>query len=156
MKGDKIITERVTQEQLRSGKLPRQVPRDAFDVCGGAIDAVVGQVKKAKYNNKKTVVDGITFDSKLEAEHWAKLKALEAAGEITELQRQVAFPCVAARSACGRVHRSTESYVADFTYHTKEGPLVVVDTKGFKTDEYKRKKKWVEELYGVKILEVRK
>ena len=154
MKGDKIITERVTQEQLRSGKLPRQVPSDAFEALTEAIGTPMRRV--SKYNNKKTTVDGITFDSKLEAEHWTKLKALEAAGEITELQRQVAFPCVVDRTACRRVYRSTESYVADFMYRTKEGSLVVVDTKGMKTDEYKRKKKWVEELYGLRVLEARK
>lgn len=44
---------------------------------------------RRKYGNKKTVVDGITFDSKREAARWLELKMLERAGHISELQRQV-------------------------------------------------------------------
>ena len=33
-----------------------------------------------KYRNRKTVVDGITFDSKREAERYMELKLLEQAG----------------------------------------------------------------------------
>ena len=42
-----------------------------------------------KYGNKKTVVDGITFDSRKEAKRYQELKLLEKAGEIKDLRRQV-------------------------------------------------------------------
>jgi len=36
-----------------------------------------------KYGNKKTVVDGITFDSMREANRYRELKLLERAGKVT-------------------------------------------------------------------------
>lgn len=42
-----------------------------------------------KYHNKKTVVDGRTFDSKKEAERYDELLLLQRAGAITDLSRQV-------------------------------------------------------------------
>lgn len=43
---------------------------------------------RSKYNAHKTKVDGITFDSKREAERWKELKALEQEGKISSLERQ--------------------------------------------------------------------
>lgn len=129
--------------------------------------------KPAKYRNKKTVVDGITFDSKREAERWLQLRALQASGAIFELRRQVRYEymLVALKSSislpdsiddiprvqAGRVR----SYVADFVYWTDDG-MVVEDVKPetkpgkkpYRTKEYKAKKKIVEALYGIKITEV--
>ena len=45
----------------------------------------------AKYNNIKTVIDGIIFDSKKEAKRYSELKLLEKAGLIGSLQLQVKF-----------------------------------------------------------------
>lgn len=39
-----------------------------------------------KYHNRKTVIDGITFDSAKEARRYMELKLLERAGEISNLQ----------------------------------------------------------------------
>ena len=41
-----------------------------------------------KYKNKKIVVDGVTFDSKKEAEYWRVLKTRQDFGEIENLRRQ--------------------------------------------------------------------
>ena len=45
-----------------------------------------------KYGARKTVVDGVTFDSAGEARRWANLKLLQAAGIIRCLRRQVRVP----------------------------------------------------------------
>ena len=45
----------------------------------------------SKYHSKKTVVDGIVFDSLKEARRYGVLKALEKTGEISGLRRQVEF-----------------------------------------------------------------
>ena len=45
----------------------------------------------SKYGNKKVTIDGIVFDSKKEYEHYELLCLKQAAGEITDLQRQVKF-----------------------------------------------------------------
>lgn len=44
-----------------------------------------------KYKNVKTVVDGITFDSKKEANYYGVLKMRKLAGEIDDFQCQAAF-----------------------------------------------------------------
>lgn len=49
---------------------------------------------RAKYGNRKVVVDGITFDSKKEAQRYTELKSLEKAGKITGLQLQREFELI--------------------------------------------------------------
>ena len=44
--------------------------------------------KKSKYSNIKTVVDGIEFDSKKEADYYCQLKILKRAGEIKDFDLQ--------------------------------------------------------------------
>ena len=46
---------------------------------------------RSKYGNKKTVVDGITFDSKWESQRYLYLKSLEKAGRVQNLQLQPRF-----------------------------------------------------------------
>ena len=41
-----------------------------------------------KYRSKRTVIDGITFDSKKEANRYCELKLLEKSGEIKNLDLQ--------------------------------------------------------------------
>lgn len=85
-----------------------------------------------KYRNRKTVVDGITFDSVAEARRWGALQMLERAGGISELQRQVSFPlCV----QCVEVGR----YVADFVYCWPNRDRVIEDVKGVQTDVFRLK-----------------
>ncbi len=100
-----------------------------------------------KYRNVKTVVDGITFDSKAEARRYGELKLLEEAGEIHNLTLQPVFKCVIDR-------KKVCQYRADFAYYTPER-RVVEDVKGYKTAVYKLKKRLVEALYpGVTITEI--
>lgn len=102
----------------------------------------------SKYHAKKTVVDGITFDSKKEATHYQELKLLERAGEIHDLKLQVPFVLID-KSAHGRQIK----YVADFVYY-QDGQMVVEDVKGFKTDVYKLKKRLMAERYEIEIKEI--
>lgn len=114
--------------------------------------------KKHKYNAKRTVLDGITFHSKLEANRWRELKLMQKAGEITELSRQVEFELTAMprRQEIAKVHGFVVvgRYRADFTYFDKERRLVVEDAKGVRTALYSWKKKHFEIEYGIKITEV--
>ena len=101
----------------------------------------------SKYHAKKETVDGITFASKHEAKRYRELKLLERAKAISDLQLQVTFPLVR-KSEYGREIK----YIADFVYY-EDGKLVVEDTKGFRTDVYKLKKRLMAELYGIEIKE---
>jgi hypothetical protein len=50
--------------------------------------------KANKYHNKRTVVDGMAFDSKREATVYTELKLLRFAGEIENIKCQVPYPMV--------------------------------------------------------------
>lgn len=101
-----------------------------------------------KYNAKKTVVDGIKFDSKKEAERYKELKALERVGKIERLELQPRFTLMDGFRYEGKAVRKIE-YVADFLYRDLSTlELVVEDVKGVKTDVYKLKKKLFLKHYG--------
>lgn len=108
----------------------------------------------SKYHALKTTIDGITFDSKLEASRYRELKLMVKAGTIKDLKLQVPFDLVPKHTIEGITIRATK-YIADFTY-TENGVYIVEDTKGFKTAEYKRKKKQMFQRYGIEIREVTK
>lgn len=109
----------------------------------------------SKYRARKTVVDGITFDSKREAERYSELKGAENVGLIRCLKRQVRYELIPAqRDSNGKSLFRPVTYVADFTYYTPEGELIVEDVKGFRTKEYVLKKKMMYAFKGIKIIEV--
>ena len=101
-----------------------------------------------KYYNKKTVVDGHTFDSRKEARRYRDLKIMERAGVISNLQLQVPF-VLFKHSQYGRVVK----YIADFVYE-ENGKQVVEDVKGVRTPVYKLKKRVMAELLGIVIQEI--
>lgn len=106
---------------------------------------------RSKYHAKKTVVDGITFDSKREADRYLVLKGMEADGLIEDLRRQVRYELVPAFDVDGRHYRPV-SYVADFVY-VEDGKETVEDVKGMRTDVYKLKNKLFAYRYGMSIKE---
>ena len=105
----------------------------------------------SKYHAKKTVIDGIQFDSAKEAKRFTKLRALEEAGKIQHLRLQVPFELVPSFECDGVKYREMK-YVADFVY-VRDGKVVVEDCKGFKTPEYKLKKKLMAYINHVNIEE---
>lgn len=121
--------------------------------------------KPSKYRNKKIEIDGIVYDSKKEAKRHQELILLEKEGEIHDLQRQVKFVLIPSQrepdtiGARGGVHKGKViekecSYLADFTYKTADGTMVVEDTKGFRTTEYIIKRKMMLYIHGIRIKEV--
>ena len=110
-----------------------------------------------KYKNKKTTINGIKFDSKLEAKRFTELKLLEKSGLIEDLKLQPSFQLIPTFKKNGTTFRKT-SYKADFQYYDKEKERTIIeDTKGFKTKEYIIKKKLFEYKYPeLTIKEVKK
>lgn len=101
----------------------------------------------SKYGNKKVVVDGEEFDSQLEANRWYELKLLQRAKQIEYLRRQVKFELQPSYKRNGKTIQSI-NYIADFVYYDLNKKKVVVeDTKGFKTETYKLKKKIFEYIH---------
>jgi hypothetical protein len=108
--------------------------------------------RRSKYGAVATRVDGIRFASKKEAAYYDTLKLLQKAGEIDFFLMQVPF------SLPGGVR-----YLADFvTFNGDCGggnlatsySIRVIDCKGFKTPEYRLKKKQIKALYEIEIEEV--
>jgi len=99
--------------------------------------------------------DGILFDSKLERQRYDELKLLERAGKIKGLQRQVPYEFTETISACKPVVSVSRkrTYWADFTYYEVYMGPVVEDVKGMRTKEYREKKRWMKNIYGIEIYE---
>ena len=103
---------------------------------------------RSKYGAKKVTVNGITFDSRKEANRWIELSLLERVGKVTNLQHQVKFELIPSQRIDGKVVERAVNYIADFVYE-ENGKTVVEDTKGFKTPEYIIKRKlmlWVHQI----------
>jgi len=100
-----------------------------------------------KFNARKVVVEGHTFDSAAESRRYATLAALERGGKIARLELQPRFDCfVAGVKIC--------SYVADFRYH-RDGAAVVEDVKGVRTAVYRLKRRLAEACHpGLVITEI--
>jgi hypothetical protein len=92
-----------------------------------------------KYHNIKTVVDGMKFDSKAEANRYCELKLLQRAGKIQSLKLQPRYLIQEKFKYGGKTELKIE-YVADFEY-VENGQVVVEDVKGMKTAVYKLKRK---------------
>lgn len=121
---------------------------------------------KNKYHSKKVEVNGIVFDSKKEAKRFAELSLLEAAGAISDLQRQVKYVLIPAQrepdtfGARGGIKKGKTiekecAYIADFVYKDLTlNKTVVEDTKGFKTKDYIIKRKLMLYVHKIRIKEV--
>ena len=106
-------------------------------------------IKQNKYGNRKTVVDGITFDSQKEASRYQELRMLERAGEITGLVRQQKIELIPKT----KLYRACY-YVCDFIYFDKrENKTIYEDVKGVRTKEYLLKRKLLYWRHGIEIKE---
>ncbi|MCE2841194.1 MAG: DUF1064 domain-containing protein [Novosphingobium sp.] len=108
--------------------------------------------KKGKYNAKGEHYDGFWFASQAELKRYKQLRELEAAGLIDTLRCQIPF-----RVALNNQHMF--NYIADFEYRVldelgREQRSVVEDVKGMVMPIYKLKRKMVEAMHGIKIIEI--
>ena len=104
--------------------------------------------KPSKYHNRITVYQGIRFHSQKEENRYRELTLQERAGEISHLELQPRYDIVVN-------NQKICFYKADFRYRdTATGKQVIEDVKGVRTKEYKLKKKLVEALYGIEIIEI--
>ena len=120
----------------------------------------------SKYGNRKIVMEGIVFDSKKEARRYNELLLLEKAGEIGALKRQVKYLLIPAQrepdiigprggKKQGKLIEKECSYIADFVYYDRNKMEVIVeDVKGFRTADYKIKRKLMLWRHGIRIKEV--
>ncbi len=114
----------------------------AKDLRKLGIKLPVENVSKSKYNSRKTVVDGISFDSRAEADYYCQLKILLRAGKIDGFCRQARFVITEGNNG----EKGTE-YVTDFVVFYPNGTYRIVDVKGVKTEVFKLKIKCLREKY---------
>lgn len=101
--------------------------------------------KRNKFNARKTEVDGITFDSALEARYYRNLKLMEKAGVVYGVERQVEYAIEINGKRCCK-------YLADFRFYDKEQDRVrVIDCKGMDTPVSKLKRRLVAAAHGVEV-----
>lgn len=117
-----------------------------------------------KYNSRKAVVDGITFDSGREAERYSQLTLLQRAGKISWLRLQVRFELLPAQyeeteavyirgakkgqPKRGKCIEKAVIYIADFVYCDEYGRMIVEDAKGCRTKDYIIKRKLFRWKFG--------
>lgn len=108
----------------------------------------------SKFGNKKTLVDGVWFDSKKEANRYQDLVLMQKAKLIRDLTTQRVFELAPSIIINGR-KRPPLRYKADFTYFDDRqgGEFVVEDVKGFRTEGYKIKRHLMKAVHGIEVLE---
>ena len=158
------------QKEIKNGECGywSDCPLFQSESAGRAVTVAATQ-RESKYGAEKTVVDGITFDSRKEANRWCELRMLERAGEIKNLRRQVEYvlipekrepPTVGKRGGVkeGRVIQKAVKYKADFVYESKDGKTIVEDVKGYKGGGayavFAIKKKLMREVFGIDVHEI--
>jgi hypothetical protein len=109
--------------------------------------AAIAKPKRGnKFGAKRTLVDGITFDSKREAEVYFDLKLLERAGRISGFERQRKFNLIVNGEIIG-----TAKIDFAFIDHDQDGKFRVVDVKGVVTREFKRTQKIIKAAYNIEV-----
>ena len=96
----------------------------------------------SKYNAKKVEYRGEIFDSKFELTYFIYLQELVKQGKITNLQRQVKYNLLPRQTdENNKFKYHPVEYKSDFEYDDVQGWHHTVDTKGFKTADFKIKQK---------------
>lgn len=114
-----------------------------------------------KYNAIKTKVDGIIFDSKKEAVYYSQLlmqkKAVNDSDRVIKIELQPRYNYKIEYHANGRVVQKSAFYKADFGVTYADKRIEIIDVKGYKKGSayqiFKRKKKIIEALYLIEIIE---
>lgn len=96
-----------------------------------------------KFGNIPTFTDGIRFQSKKESRYYQDLLLAQRSGDLLFHLRQVPFHLP------GGIR-----YVVDFVEFWRTGDVRFVDVKGHRTQVYITKKKIVESLFPIKIIEM--
>ena len=115
------------------------------------------RLSQSKYRNQKTEIDGITFDSKVEAEYYQHLKFMLKCKKILgfEMQKKMLLQDGYARPSTGTKVRPI-FYVVDFLVYENNGDKTYVDVKGMKTDVFRLKQKMFEYKFKKQLKTVKK
>lgn len=103
------------------------------------------------------MVNGISFDSRKEANRYIYLKQHEKAGLISGLELQKKFVLIPKQTDGKKTVERECAYYADFVY-IKDGETVVEDVKGYRKGGayavFVIKRKLMLQKYGIRVKEV--
>ena len=107
-----------------------------------------------KYGAKKTMVDGIMFDSQKEAMRYLELTKLQKDGVISGLVTQQVFVLAKGVKFSGEKRaKPALRYISDFVYsNPRTGAVVVEDCKGMKTPAFNIKRHLMLALLGIDVV----
>lgn len=105
--------------------------------------------RQARYRGAEQAVgpNGVVYPSRKQARRATELHLLQRCGAISELREEVLYELIPKQEgerAC--------SYRADFVY-VENGETVVEDTKGYKQEVYRLKRKLMKFVHGITIRE---
>ncbi len=94
----------------------------------------------SKFHNKKTIIDGILFDSQMESHYYLYLKELKEQGVVVDFKLQPVFILQEGFYKDGKKIRPIQ-YIADFEVTYNDGHVEIIDVKGKLTDTFLIKRK---------------
>lgn len=101
--------------------------------------------KKNKHNAQATILHGVRYHSKFEAEVAQDLIYQKRAGMIRDFENQFKVE-MEVFTKCG--NRSIVlSHKIDFRVHNLDGSYTLLEAKGYETADYKMRRKWIESLW---------
>jgi hypothetical protein len=104
----------------------------------------------SKYGARKTTIDGIKFDSKMESDYYLYLKQMKEEGQIKDFSLQPKFLLQDKFEKHGKKFRAIY-YISDFHVIYNNGSEVIIDIKGKQTADFKIKKKLYTKLYPLEL-----
>lgn len=99
-----------------------------------------------KYNSKKIVIDGITFDSKDEGMYYEYLKKQKAEGKILNFELQPVYELQPKFKKHGKTYRAI-TYAPDFLIYHLDGAEELIDVKGMSTQQGEMRRKMFDYRY---------
>ena len=100
----------------------------------------------SKYNANKIVIDGYTFDSKVEGKYYEYLKDLKAKEKILNFELQPKYILLNKFNYMGK-SRQAITYTPDFLIYHTDGTEELIDVKGMETQQGNMRKKLFEYKY---------
>ena len=103
--------------------------------------------KGSKYNNKKPEKYGRKWASNMELEYYEELLSQQKQGQVIDIELQPKFLLQDKYTYKNKTIRKME-YIADFKVTYSDGSVIVYDTKGMVTSDFKLKWKLVRFIYN--------
>lgn len=107
---------------------------------------LIGQTNKTnKYGAKRTEFNGKIYDSKFEAQTAATLELRKRAGDIKDYDIQFLVRVWVYREDGQKAFEV--KHKVDFRIHRNDGSFELLESKGIETDDYKWRRKFVENVF---------